>query len=146
MANYVCTLRTNYFHVKDEGKFREFMSHIRGCEGSIKLFEEKDENGETVFGFGAYDCISGYYDTGIDEDEDGNEEAYDKFLNGLQEHVAEDDAVIIMEAGHEKMCYVVGSATVVTCAGHKYLDITKLAVQKAAEMLGNPKWETRCEY
>ena len=28
MANYNCTIRTNYFHVKDNKKFEEFMSHV----------------------------------------------------------------------------------------------------------------------
>lgn len=28
MANYICTFRTNYFKVKDDKKFEEFMSHV----------------------------------------------------------------------------------------------------------------------
>ena len=28
----------------------------------------------------------------------------------------------------------------------EYLDITSIAIDKAAELLGNPKWATKCEY
>ena len=30
MANYCCTIRTNYFHVKDEDAFRQMMSRVYG--------------------------------------------------------------------------------------------------------------------
>ena len=59
MANYNCTVRTNYFHVKDPEKFREFMNHVYGSEDSIDLWEEKDSGGNPVFGFGVYGGISG---------------------------------------------------------------------------------------
>lgn len=32
MANYCCTIRTNYFHVKDETKFRSLMEQVYGSE------------------------------------------------------------------------------------------------------------------
>ena len=32
MANYYASIRTNYFRVKDEKKFREFMAHVSGTE------------------------------------------------------------------------------------------------------------------
>ena len=50
MANYYAYIRTNYFRVKDEKKFSEFMARVSGTEDRVELWEEKDKNGNTVFG------------------------------------------------------------------------------------------------
>ena len=147
MANYCCTIRTNYFHVKDEAKFRELMSRAYGCEDDIKLFEDKqDADGNPIFGFGLYSSIAGVRDAQEDEDDDCDETSYGEFIDGLQQCVADDDAIIIMEVGNEKLRYVVGSALVITSKGTEYLDVTDLAVQKAKEMLGNPNYGPRVSF
>lgn len=138
MANYHCAIRTNYFHVKDSELFRQFMSRVYGADGSIELWEEKDADGQTAFAFGADGGISGLRDA-LDVDEAG----YDAFICGLQQHIREDDAVIILESGQEKLCYLVGSAEIITCGDHEYLDISDLAQARAATMLGNPEWQTQ---
>ena len=71
---------------------------------------------------------------------------YDAFLDELQKHIADDDAVIIMEGGHEKLRYVVGSATIVTSKTVEYLGIKELAEKRVRRLLDNPDWLTRCEY
>ena len=146
MANYCCTIRTNYFHVKNEEEFRSFMDRVRGSEDTIELWEEKDRNGNTLFGFGVYGGISGV--SNCDDDEEGlcDDFSYDKFIDGLQESVSDNDAIIILEAGNEKMRYVVGYATIITSSECKYIDMTSLAIETAEEMLNNPSWETKCEY
>lgn len=146
MANYCCTIRTNYFHVKNEEKFRELMSKVCGSENAVQLWEEKDKYGNTVFGFGVYGGIAGIRDAEEDYDEDADESSYDEFLDGLQECIADDDAIIILESGNEKMRYVIGSASIITSKGYEYLDITSMATEKAAEMLENPDWKTRCDH
>lgn len=88
--------------------------------------------------------ISGLRDTDTDDIDDDS--SYDDFIDRLQESVAEDDAIIILEAGSEKMRYIIGSATIITSSGFKYMDITDLAVAQAAEMIGNSMWETKCVY
>lgn len=145
MANYNCTIRTNYFRVKDEDKFRELMSRVCGCEDSVELWEEtKDSN--TVFGFGVYGGISGVTNAKEDSEEDCDESSYDEFIDGLQECVANDDAIIIFEVGNEKMRYVVGSATIITSSAIRYLDIERLAIEEATKLLNNPDWDTKCVY
>ena len=100
MANYLCSVRTNYFHVKDEDKFREMMSQVYGCEDSVDLWQETDNEGKTVFGFGCYGGISGVINAKEDENEDVDETAFDEFISGLQKCVADDDAIIIeLKAG-----------------------------------------------
>lgn len=146
MANYSCIIRSNYFHVKDEDKFKELMERVYGSEDGVRLFEDKDADGKPVFGFGTFGGIAGLRNSKDDEDEDADESAYDEFIDQLQECVAVDDAVIILESGSEQLRYIVGSATIITSKGYEYLNITQIAKQRAAQMLGTPDWETKCEY
>lgn len=146
MANYCCTIRTNYFHVKDEEVFKSLMSKARGSEDAIQLWEDKDENGKTVFAFGVYGGIYGINDGDYIKDADVEKVAYEEFFDSLQECVADDDAIIIFEVGNEKMRYVVGSANIITSSDALYLDIKNTAIKKARKLLGNPSWRTKCEY
>lgn len=141
MANYCCAIRTNYFRVKDPEAFKNFMGKVYACEDEIEVWEEVDRDNKLVFGFGCYSGISGL---AVDDDE--CETDYDAFIEGLQKHVADDDAVIIFEAGNEKLRYVIGSATIVTSRDYEYIDIVGEGTKLAAELLGNPKWKTRADY
>ena len=144
MASYTCAIRTNYFHVKDEAVFRAFADKICCNEEAVEVWEDKDKAGNAVFGFG---CCSSL--TGILSDSDSTEEpdaAYDRLIKGLQEHIREDDAVIIFESGREKLNYVSGLATVITANECRYLDISDFAVAQARKMLNNEAWETKASY
>lgn len=143
MANYCCTIRTNYFHVKDEAEFRSLMEQVYGSEDSIEVWEKPDNGGSTMFGFGCYGGIAGIRDT---DDDDLEETAFDRFLEKLQQCVAENDAVIILEAGNEKMRYVVGTALILTSKVCEFLDIAELAEKRAAELLAIPAWKTKLMY
>lgn len=145
MAEYNCTVRTNYFRVKNPDTFRDFMAHVQGNESPIELWENTDDSGHPVFGFGCYGSIFGYVEDADEEDEDADI-AYDTFIDALSCHVAEDDAIIIFEAGNEKLRYVVGSATVITNKDVKYLNVQRLAVEMAGKLLNNPDFDTECEY
>ena len=80
------------------------------------------------------------------DDDDFEDCDYDEFVNGLSELVAEDDAIIILESGNEKLRYVTGCALVITSKDSEYMEIDALAAQRAAEMLGNPGWQTKTCY
>ena len=146
MSEYICTIRSNYFHVKDPALFRDFMGRVCSFGDQISLWQEQDNEGRPVFGFGVHGAIAGLKNAAADDDDLLDESAYDEFIRGLQEHVAEDDAVILMETGHEKLCYVTGAATILTSGGHEYLSLAELAAKRASEMLGNPGWSTQCDY
>lgn len=150
MANYCCAVRTNYFHVKDPDAFKKFMKKVIACEGCISVWEEKDEAGKSVFGFGGYGSILGVpvHEEECNEDDDyGYDDCdFDKFVNGLSELVADDDAIIILESGNEKLRYVTGCALVITSKDSEYMEIDVLAAKRAAEMLKNPKWKTQVSY
>lgn len=144
MANYVCAMRTNYFRVKDEEAFKELMSRV--ISEDCDVWEKTTDAGEKLFAFGGYSSIDGVHPKGMPEDEDYDEFEVDDFLNELADCVADDDAVLIFEGGHEKLRYITGSVTVVTSKDVKYIDIDSAGRDAAREMLCNPDWQTACCY
>lgn len=146
MANYCCVYRTNYFKVKDNEKFKEFMTHVYAED--LEVFHKKDKNGNELYGFGGYGGISGYFNN-ENEYEDSDEawdNAYDNFIDGLAKQVAEDDAILLFEVGNEKLRYVVGSVVVITSKAYVYRDITDVGVEIAKQMLNNHNYDTQCTY
>lgn len=137
MANYVSTTRTNYFHVKDVEAFRAFMDN--GSGDNLKLWDEKDDKGDTVFAFGCEGSIYGIQN----EDENDN---YDLFIENLQEYIADNDAVILTETGHEKLRYVSGYSAIITGSDIQHVNLDDMALSKAREMLGNPGFSTQMDY
>ena len=140
MANYECAVRTNYFHVKDEFSFKEFMKKVVCSEDDLDIFESKDEKGMTMYGFGCYGGIMGIAAEGEDEDE----YSYDKFIDELRKNIEPGDAIIIFEAGHEKLCSIGMYADVITSEGYNMLNLEHMAFESAKNMLENPDWETKC--
>ena len=136
MANYCCAVRTNYFRVKDAEAFKKFMEGVYNAEsGTISVWEKKCED-NTLFAFGCFGSICGIKES----------DEYDDFIDGLQKYVAEDDAIIIWESGNEKLCYLTGTAEIITTGSYECIDIRSLAISKAAELLKNPDWETDDAY
>lgn len=144
MANYNCVQRTNYFHVKDPEAFRNLMSSVEAED--IRLWEEKDEDGNLIFGFGCFGNIAGI----PFQDDAGemvtDEDSYENFLAELKKSVDEHDAIILIESGHEKLRYISGIATVITGDSIKYLDLSMAALGLARRMLGNEKYDPRMDY
>lgn len=145
MSEYICTTRTNYFHVKDPEAFTVFMGRVYGTLEPVSLWREQDDAGQLVFGFGTYGAIAGLKKADADDDP-LDETAYGEFIQGLQEQIAEDDAVILLESGHEKLRYVTGSAAVLTEKECVHIDLSDIAARRASELLGAPGWKPRCEY
>ena len=159
MSMYQCATRTNYFQVNDEEKFRELMGHVVSAEDKVELFE-KERDGVRYFAFGCYGSVEGVdeaeycraceFDYGPDSDEfdddDYTENRDNVFITMLQKLVAENDAIIIIETGHEKLRYVTGIAEIITRGGYQYVDISNAAVEVAEKMLGNSEWSTKMEY
>lgn len=146
MANYECTIRTNYFHVNDIGAFKALMARVYGQENSVMLLENTDEHGRPVFGFGCNGGIAGLKNAQCDDDDDVNDSAYDEFIDELKKCIAEDDACIIFEAGAEKLRYVIGTAHVITAHEERWISLQNAAIETAKLMLGNPNFATKCDY
>ena len=143
MANYCSCVKSNYFHVKDEEAFCDMMSKVVGTEDGIILNKSKDEYGRTVFDFECYGSIVGFFKTEEEEDEYDYDKAYSNFTDALQKFVADGDAIIIAEVGNEKLRYITGFAHIITSKGASWVDLYDSAQRKAAEMLGNPLYETK---
>lgn len=139
MANYECVIRTNYFHVKDEDQFRALMDVVSA--DSLEFWEKKDENGSPVFAFGSIGPVYGIPHLIEGGESEADEESYDELLYQLKDLVAEGEAVIIMEAGHEKLKYVTGTATVITSRAVVYIDLDKAACESARGLLDNPDYD-----
>lgn len=150
--NYCSTTRTNYFHVLPgkEQEFEEFAKTLRG-EDEVLLFKEKDKEGTPVYGFGVYGCLDGAADPNL---EDGSDEQWEevcengwhRLVQKLQEFLAPDDAVIIFHAGNEGLRYISANYDIITKERTKSADMTGTALIDAADILGNPNWDSRCEY
>lgn len=146
MANYYCTTRTNYFHVKDEQKFRDVIAKVECDEDQLEVWKEPDG----TFGFGAYASILGFpvQVEGVSEKDAQYCQDYDyeEFANALAECVADDDAIIITEVGNEKMRYVNGHAVVITSKEIRNINLEAQAIIAAQDMLNNKKWNTEMHY
>lgn len=137
MANYESVTRSNYFHVKNEDAFSKFMDTVSGDD--MHCWSDKDEDGNTVYAFGCYGSIYG-----VPNGDENND--FDLFLSKLQKHIAPEDAVILMESGHEKIRYVTGYATIITSCKIETISITDLGMAKAKEILKNQEYRTKLDY
>lgn len=138
MADYNCTIRTNYFHVKDGSAFEKFMKRVYGIN-KINIFKKDD-----MYAFGCYGNIDGYI-----EDINNEEEvldAYSNFIEGLQKHICDNDAIIIMEVGNEKLNYVAVNVSVITSKKIKCKNIMDLALDTSRELLKNKDYTTQLDY
>ena len=143
--NYIGRCRTNYFSVKNEVKFREIISRLV-AEDDIRIFQgEGNATGKVAFGGGSICGIrpENYKDENCDED---NIIEGDEWLFELQEVVADDDAIIITDAGSEGMRYIYSGVTVITSHDIKYKGLEEIGLKLAREALGNPNWKTRNSY
>ena len=137
MSDYRCVLRSNYFHVTDAEAFKKLMDSV--SPDDLHLWEKMDDQGEAVFGFGCEGAIYGI----PNENDDCN---FDLFLEKLQKYIADGDAVILVEAGHEKLNYVTGQATIITKKEMQTIGIEEFALSKARDMVHNPDFNTQIDY
>ena len=143
MANYYATIRTNYFAVTDEVKFRKIIDSC-SAEDTIHILENIAPDGTKTFGFGCYGYISGIHADADEEDMD--ETDLDAFYFALQSVLAEGDAIIIMEVGNEKLRYLIGVCTVITRSDIQGVDVSNKALDLVRTMLANPDFTTEMYY
>jgi len=142
MANYYATTRTNYFSVKGENAFRELMQSV-SAEDEVHVFEQPQPDGSKKYGFGCYGSI---YGIPVEPDRNDLDGGMDRFLDALQNLVYEDDAIIITEAGNEKLRYVIGFCTVITSKEIQGVSIPDIALHLARKLLGNKNYQTQMDY
>ena len=145
MANYMCAIRSNYFSVNDPEAFLAFMKRVYGSEEDVGVWES-----EGKFAFGCYGGICGLRVIASDDVEeclyDDDEYDYDAFIEGLQHHLVEGDAILIAESGWEKLRYLIGGVEIITKTDSKHINMHDVAISAAAEMLGLEVWNTKYQY
>lgn len=128
MAEYLCATRTNYFHVTDEKKYQELLAWVHGQD--FEDFTTKDEEGNLLHGFGAYDSLlflppvteatcnacpdKKECDRSIEDCEYDQDDDFDGWAKELQTILPENEVFELMETGNEKLRYLVGYAVVVS--------------------------------
>lgn len=151
MATYQAMTRTNYFKTADEERLRNIVSRMV-CGDRVAVFEN---NGR--FGFGAYNSIQGVspednqaaeeVDAAVEEDYEEEKPCdYDLMIHQLQEILPDGEVMLIFEVGHENLRSFTGDATILTNKKAEYINLQNAATEMARSILGNPDWDTRCEY
>jgi len=141
MANYYAFIRTNYFSVTDETKFREIIASCQ-CEDSIEIFEPEGDSRK--FGFGCYGSIYGIPPANTEDSE--LDEDINLFFEQLQTILPEGEAILFTEIGYEKLRYLVGYTSIITKDTIDGVDLRNAAFKKAGEMLGVENYTTEDQY
>lgn len=142
MADYYGKVRTNYFTVTDEDKFRQVMGRCVGTDSEVIVFEGRnDATGAMMFGFGCLSPIaglrSGSEDAELDEDYE-----IDDLYNALQPLIPEGEAILITEIGSMKLRGFTADCTIITRTEIRVVSLQDKAVEETKAMLGNPEYTT----
>lgn len=141
MSGFACVSRTNLFHVKDPDAFREFMGTVRGDVSEIEIWEEPDGQGSALFGFGCEGFLFGLRDCGASEDDPAYYDiAFDGMVTGLQAHVVDGDAIVLMDCTTEGLKFMRSTAVVITSDSVTHMDFASYMTQVARERLGSAEW------
>ena len=113
MANYTATARSNYFAVKDATAFEAWCKKRNletwlGTDGNAARYAiTPDDMSDTV---------------GWPEDCDDDGDQIEDLCEALAGHLADGEVAVLYEIGHEKLRYLIGTATAVHASG-KRIDI-----------------------
>jgi hypothetical protein len=114
MANYYATARSNYFAVKDDDAFKSWCAN-----NDFDVWQGSDENAARF----AIAPGDGWDSGGWPELRDDDGEPTKELCEALAQYLAEGEVAVLLEVGHEKRRYLIGSATAVHSSG-KRIDFT----------------------
>ena len=113
MANFEEKVTSNFFKVKDP---KLFINEIE--EKEIECFFERKYNDNERFAIVSYDGL-------ITEDFE-----YDDFIKLIQNHIYDDEIVVIKSIGNEKLRYLTANATIVSKEKVEYIEFGKIIKNK----------------
>ena len=113
MANFEEKVTSNFFKVKDS---KLFINEIE--EKQIECFFERKYNDNERFAIVSYDGL-------ITEDFE-----YDDFIKLIQNHIYDDEIVVIKSIGNEKLRYLTADATIVSKEKVEYIEFGKIIKNK----------------
>ena len=113
MANFEEKVTSNFFKVKDS---KLFINEIE--EKQIECFFERKYNDDEKFAIVSYDGL-------ITEDFE-----YDDFIKLIQNHIYDDEIVVIKSIGNEALRYLTADATIVSKEKVEYIEFGKIIKNK----------------
>ena len=113
MANFEEKVTSNFFKVKDS---KLFINEIE--EKQIECFFERKYNDNERFAIVSYDGL-------VTEDFE-----YDDFIKLIQNHIYDDEIVVIKSIGNEALRYLTADATIVSKEKVEYIEFGKIIKDK----------------
>ena len=113
MANFEEKVTSNFFKVKDS---KLFINEIE--EKQIECFFERKYNDDEKFAIVSYDGL-------MTEDFE-----YDDFIKLIQNHIYDDEIVVIKSIGNEALRYLTADATIVSKEKVEYIEFGKIIKNK----------------
>ena len=118
MANFEEKVTSNFFKVKDS---KLFINEIE--EKEIECFFERKYNDNERFAIVSYDGL-------VAVDAYGEDFEYDDFIKLIQNHIYDDEIVVIKSIGNEKLRYLTADATIVSKEKVEYIEFGKIIKDK----------------
>ena len=118
MANFEEKVTSNFFKVKDS---KLFINEIE--EKQIECFFERKYNDNEKFAIVSYDGL-------MTVDENGEDFEYDDFIKLIQNHIYDDEIVVIKSIGNEKLRYLTADAAIVSKEKIEYIGFSKIIKDK----------------
>ena len=118
MANFEEKVTSNFFKVKDS---KLFINEIE--EKQIECFFERKYNDNERFAIVSYDGL-------VAVDAYGEDFEYDDFIKLIQNHIYDDEIVVIKSIGNEALRYLTADATIVLKEKVEYIEFGKIIKNK----------------
>ena len=118
MANFEEKVTSNFFKVKDS---KLFINEIE--EKGIECFFERKYNDNERFAIVSYDGL-------VAVDAYGEDFEYDDFIELIQNHIYDDEIVVIKSIGNEALRYLTADATIVSKEKVEYIEFGKIIKNK----------------
>lgn len=118
MANFEEKVTSNFFKVKDS---KLFINEIE--EKQIECFFEQKHDDNERFTVVSYDGL-------ITTDENDEDFEYDDFIKLIQNHICDDEIVVVKSIGNEKLRYLTADVSIVSKEKIEYIDFKQIIKDK----------------
>lgn len=118
MANFEEKVTSNFFKVKDP---KLFINEIE--EKQIECFFEQKHDDNERFAVVSYGSL-------ITTDENDKDFEYDDFIKLIQNHICDDEIVIVKSIGNEKLRYLTADVSIVSKEKIEYIEFGKIIKDK----------------
>ena len=118
MANFEEKVTSNFFKVKDS---KLFINEIE--EKQIECFFEQKHDDNERFAVVSYDGL-------MTVDKYGEDFEYDDFIKLIQNHIYDDEIVVIKSIGNEALRYLTADVAIVSKEKVEYIEFNKIIKNK----------------